>query len=90
VEAVTDIFWVFWNQGIMRPMVNLLLILYTYLFQNFGLAIIAFTVIVHFLTLPLAFKTCASATAKTASACRRKPCGFTRNSGSALWGAWVP
>ncbi|PZC47293.1 MAG: YidC/Oxa1 family membrane protein insertase [Chloroflexi bacterium] len=56
MEAVTDIFWVFWNQGIMRPMVNLLLILYTYLFQNFGLAIIAFTVIVHFLTLPLTLR----------------------------------
>jgi YidC/Oxa1 family membrane protein insertase len=56
VEALTDIFGVFWNQGIMRPMINLLLILYTYLFQNFGLAIMAFTVIVHFLTLPLTLR----------------------------------
>ena len=56
MEALTDIFGVFWNQGIMRPMINLLLILYTYLFQNFGLAIMAFTVIVHFLTLPLTLR----------------------------------
>ncbi len=56
MEALTDIFGVFWNQGIMRPMINLLLILYAYLFQNFGLAIMAFTVIVHILTLPLTLR----------------------------------
>ena len=42
-----------WDQGIMRPMINALALLYHYLFLNYGLSIIAFTVIVRVLMIPL-------------------------------------
>ena len=38
-----------WDQGIMRPMINALALLYHYLFLNYGLSIIVFTVIVRML-----------------------------------------
>ncbi len=42
-----------WDQGIMRPMINSLAVLYHYLFLNYGLSIIVFTVIVRVAMIPL-------------------------------------
>jgi YidC/Oxa1 family membrane protein insertase len=42
-----------WNTLIVDPMTNALLFIYTLVGQNFGLAIILFTIIVRFLTYPL-------------------------------------
>lgn len=48
-----EILGLIWNEGFIRPMVNGLLALYLVLFQNFGLAIIVFTVIIRVATMPL-------------------------------------
>ena len=48
-----DIFGLFWDQIIMRPMINGLAFLYVALFSNFGLSIIVFTLIVRFAMSPL-------------------------------------
>ena len=45
-----------WDQGIMRPMINALALLYHYLFLNYGLSIIAFTVAVRVLMIPLTIR----------------------------------
>ena len=45
-----------WNTAIFRPMLNGLLFLYSLLWQNFGLSIIVFTVLVRLLTLPMTMK----------------------------------
>ena len=45
-----------WDLIILRPILNGLIIVYSSLFSNFGLAIIALTVIVRFVTLPLTLK----------------------------------
>ena len=45
-----------WDQGIMRPMINALALLYHYLFLNYGLSIIAFTVFVRVLMIPLTIR----------------------------------
>jgi len=45
-----------WREGIIRPMLNGLLLLYSYLGRNFVIAIAAFTVLLRILTLPLAFR----------------------------------
>ncbi|MBI4299261.1 MAG: membrane protein insertase YidC [Chloroflexi bacterium] len=45
-----------WNEGILRPMLNSLVLLYVFLFDNFGLSILTFTVIVRVLTLPLTLR----------------------------------
>ncbi|MBI2873145.1 MAG: membrane protein insertase YidC [Chloroflexi bacterium] len=45
-----------WNEIIIRPMINSLLLLYVLLFSNFGLAIIAFTLVVRVVTLPLSLR----------------------------------
>jgi YidC/Oxa1 family membrane protein insertase len=42
-----------WNLLIMQPMLNLLMLLYTLLFNNFVLAIIGLTIVVRLLTFPL-------------------------------------
>ena len=42
-----------WDEGIMRPMINALALLYHYMFLNYGLSIIVFTVIVRVLMIPL-------------------------------------
>ena len=41
------------NEVILRPLVNGLLLLYIVLFSNFGLAIIALTIIIRLITFPL-------------------------------------
>ncbi|NLG52082.1 MAG: hypothetical protein GX552_18390, partial [Chloroflexi bacterium] len=57
IIAGSQIGWgVIWNQGIIRPMLNALLFLYTYLGRNFVVAIGAFTIILRLLTLPLTIK----------------------------------
>ena len=45
-----------WDQGIMRPMINSLALLYHYLFLNYGVSIIVFTVIVRVLMIPLTIR----------------------------------
>ncbi|MFB3077142.1 MAG: YidC/Oxa1 family membrane protein insertase, partial [Lysobacterales bacterium] len=45
-----------WNMIIVQPMINSLVLLYSYLFLNFGLAIIAFTILVRALLIPLTVK----------------------------------
>jgi len=42
-----------WNEILLKPMLNSLIALYLGLFHNFGLAIIAFTVLIRLATLPL-------------------------------------
>ena len=45
-----------WNVIIVQPMINSLVLLYSYLFLNFGLAIIAFTILVRVVLIPLTIK----------------------------------
>jgi YidC/Oxa1 family membrane protein insertase len=42
-----------WNTFILSPMVNILIWIYNFLFHNFGLAIIAFTILIRLITYPL-------------------------------------
>lgn len=42
-----------WNTFILAPMVNVLIWIYNFLFHNFGLAIIAFTIVIRLITYPL-------------------------------------
>jgi YidC/Oxa1 family membrane protein insertase len=42
-----------WNTLIIEPMINTLLVIYNILFNNFGLAIIAFTILIRLITHPL-------------------------------------
>jgi len=42
-----------WNTFILAPMVNVLIWIYTFLFHNFGLAIIIFTILIRLITYPL-------------------------------------
>ena len=48
-----SIFVLLWNEIIIRPMLNILLVLYVLCFSQMGLAIIAFTVLVRVVTIPL-------------------------------------
>jgi YidC/Oxa1 family membrane protein insertase len=42
-----------WNTFILSPMVNVLIWIYDFIFNNFGLAIIIFTFLVRLITYPL-------------------------------------
>ncbi len=44
--------WI-WTNIILSPMVNILIWIYTFVFHNFGLAIIIFTILIRLLTYPL-------------------------------------
>jgi len=46
----------FWNMVLINPMVNALIGLYSVLGQNFGLAIIVFTIVIRLVTLPLSIR----------------------------------
>ncbi|MCY3542890.1 MAG: YidC/Oxa1 family membrane protein insertase [Chloroflexota bacterium] len=48
-----QIFIDIWNVAIIQPMINSLVLLYSVFFLNFGLAIIAFTLIVRLILIPL-------------------------------------
>jgi YidC/Oxa1 family membrane protein insertase len=52
VEILGDI----WHNGIVQPMINSLVLLYVVLFKNFGLAIIAFTLVIRILLIPLTIR----------------------------------
>ncbi|MFH1487161.1 MAG: YidC/Oxa1 family membrane protein insertase [Chloroflexota bacterium] len=52
ITGITDV----WNTFLLEPMLNSLIVLYGLLFENFGLAIIVFTIIVRLLMLPLTLK----------------------------------
>jgi YidC/Oxa1 family membrane protein insertase len=45
-----------WNEGIIRPMVNGLMLLYIGLFHNLGISILVFTALVRLITLPLTIR----------------------------------
>ena len=51
-----EFFFLLWNEIIIRPMLNTLMVLYVICFHNMGLAIIAFTILVRLVTLPLTLK----------------------------------
>ncbi len=42
-----------WNTFILSPMVNVLIWIYNIIFNNFGLAIIVFTILIRLITYPL-------------------------------------
>lgn len=46
----------FWNAVLINPMLNALVALYSLLGQNFGIAIIVFTILIRLLTLPLSLR----------------------------------
>lgn len=45
-----------WREGLIRPMLNALLFLYTYLGHSFVVAIAVFTIVLRLITVPLQFK----------------------------------
>lgn len=45
-----------WNVAFLQPMLNFLIVLYGVLFENFGVAIIVFTLIIRLITLPFTLK----------------------------------
>jgi len=51
-----NIFSLFWNNLIMKPMINSLSILYDLLGDNLGLSIISFTIIMRFILIPLTIR----------------------------------
>ena len=51
-----EIIFTLWNEIIIRPMLNTLLVLYVVFFNNMGIAIIVFTAIVRLVTMPLTLK----------------------------------
>jgi YidC/Oxa1 family membrane protein insertase len=52
-----------WDTLIIQPFVNILLLIYTYTFQNFGIAIILFTALIRLVTYPLNVQQIKGATA---------------------------
>lgn len=52
MEFITDI----WDLIILQPMINSLVLLYGVFFQNFGIAIVIFTIIVRLILLPLTIR----------------------------------
>jgi len=51
-----EIFSTIWTEVIIRPMINSLMLLYSLFFNNFGLSIIVFTVIIRAATTPLTLR----------------------------------
>ena len=51
-----EILSAFWLEGIMRPMINILALLYQLLFNNFGLSIIVFTILIRLAMIPLTIR----------------------------------
>jgi len=51
-----EFFWTIWNEAIIRPMVNGLVLLYIVLFGNLGLSILVFTALTRLATFPLTVK----------------------------------
>ena len=49
-------FSLLWNEIIMKPMVNILTVLYSLFSDNFGLSIIVFTILIRVLMIPLSFR----------------------------------
>ena len=45
-----------WGNLILNPMINIMLIIYNFLFHNFGIAIILLTALIRLLTMPLTLK----------------------------------
>ena len=52
-----------WDTFVIQPFVNILLVIYTYVFQNFGIAIILFTGLIRLITHPLNVQQIKGATA---------------------------
>jgi len=66
VLSITDI----WNTVIMRPMLNLLILMSKYFLGSFGIAVIVLTILIRLLTLPLTMRQLRSA--KTSHAIQPK------------------
>ena len=47
-----EFFFLLWNEVIIRPMLNTLMVLYVLCFNNMGIAIIVFTILVRLVTMP--------------------------------------
>lgn len=45
-----------WNNLILNPMINILLLIYDFLFHNFGIAIILLTALIRLITMPLTLR----------------------------------
>jgi YidC/Oxa1 family membrane protein insertase len=45
-----------WNNLILNPMINTLLLIYSFLFHNFGIAIILLTALIRLITMPLTLR----------------------------------
>lgn len=57
VLLVTRVGWsTIWHEGLIRPMLNMVLFLYTYLGRSFVVAITAFTLVLRLITMPLQIK----------------------------------
>ncbi len=52
MEIIVDV----WNQIIIGPMINILVLMYALFFGNFGVSILVFTVLIRVATLPLTLK----------------------------------
>ena len=55
-KNIVEIFSTIWTEVIIRPMINSLMLLYSLFFNNFGLSIIVFTVIIRAATTPLTLR----------------------------------
>ena len=53
---LANLFTDIWNEGILRPMINSLVFLYSVLFSNMGLSIIGFTIFIRLITTPLTLR----------------------------------
>ena len=51
-----EVIGLLWNEVIIRPMINSLVVLYAVLLNNFGLSILAFTIIIRLVTMPLTLR----------------------------------
>ena len=53
---ILELWSLIWNQGLVGPMINSLVFLYTAFFDNFGLSIIVFTIVARGAMIPLTIK----------------------------------
>lgn len=55
-SLILELWSLIWNQGLVGPMINSLVFLYTAFFDNFGLSIIVFTIVARGAMIPLTIK----------------------------------
>jgi YidC/Oxa1 family membrane protein insertase len=79
-----DIIILLWNEIIIRPMLNTLMVLYVLSFNQMGIAIILFTILVRLVTLPLTLKQIHQMRAMTTMQPRMRE--IQASTRSAVWG----